>query len=222
MSSFPQIRSQLRTLESRTESSLSEYSGIIQSVSSSPSTTESTLIQDIESSLKQRQDLISQLNRIVDSDANSSATKLHQLQRHKEVLMEHKTEYQRAQATIEQERNRTNLLSSVRSDIATHRTRSATPGTGQDASSYMLEERSRIDNSHNLTDTLLAQAYETRDEFIRQRASLASVQRRILQSASHIPGLNTLISKVNTRKKRDSLILASLITLCILFIFFIR
>ena len=76
----------------------------------------------------------------------------------------------------------------------------------------MLTERSRIDNSHNLADSLLSQAYETRDHFARQRASLSSVQRRLAQTASYIPGLNTIIAKVNTRKKRDSLILATLIT----------
>ena len=30
-----------------------------------------------------------------------------------------------------------------------------------------------------------------------------------------IPGINTLIGKINTRKKRDSVILAGLISLCI-------
>lgn len=80
----------------------------------------------------------------------------------------------------------------------------------------MLNERSRIDNSNNMADSILAQAYETRDEFVRQRASLAGIQRRMMNTLSHVPGINTIIAKVNTRKKRDSLILASLITACVL------
>lgn len=86
----------------------------------------------------------------------------------------------------------------------------------------MLAERQRIDNTHGMADTLLAQAYETRDEFMRQRATLVNVQRRVMTAAAHIPGLNTLISKINTRKKRDSLIIAGLLTACILFLVFVR
>lgn len=84
----------------------------------------------------------------------------------------------------------------------------------------MLNERSRIDNSNSMADSLLAQAYETRDEFIRQRASLAGIQRRMLNTLSMVPGINTIIAKVNTRKKRDSLILAALVTTCVLLLLF--
>lgn len=86
----------------------------------------------------------------------------------------------------------------------------------------MLHERGRVDNSNNMTDTLLAQAYATREELLTQRASLANIQRRLFNTASSIPGINTVISKINTRKKRDSLILAVIITLGILFILFLR
>jgi Golgi SNAP receptor complex protein 1 len=220
MASFAQLRSQIRALETKTENRLSDYSGFVQSISSSPTETEIVIVKDIEDGLDKRETSIEALSRLVDSDPSASATKLHQLQRHKEVLTDHKTEFKRVKNAIQQERNRTNLLTSVRSDIANHRARSATPGMSE--ADYMLEERSRIDNSHNLADTLLAQAYETREEFVRQRASLANIQRRILQTVSHVPGLNTLISKVNTRKKRDSIIVASLITTCILFLFFFR
>lgn len=154
---------------------------------------------------------------MLDSDPSAPATKLHQVQRHKELLQEHKTAIKRIQSTIQQERNKTNLLSSVRTDIENYRNGS-TPTNVGDEQEYMRDERSRIDNSHNLADTILTQAYETRDEFMRQRANLTNIQNKVVHAASQIPGLNTLISKVNTRKKRDSLILATLITICILFI----
>jgi Golgi SNAP receptor complex protein 1 len=172
--------------------------------------------------LFQTEEVISTLARTLDADSSAPATKLHQVQRHKEILQEHKNEFKRIKSTIIQERNRTNLLSSVRTDIENHRVRSTPSGSNaNNEADYMLTERSRIDNSHNLADSLLSQAYETRDDFARQRASLSSVQRRLAQTASYIPGLNTIIAKVNTRKKRDSLILATLITACILFLLFI-
>lgn len=217
MASFGQLRAQLRALETRTDGLLSEYSTIVQTVAAYPTDAERAVCSNIDENLAKTEDAVGQLTRIVDSEGQSSAAKLHQLQRHREILADSRDQYRRLKGTCQQERNKKNLLSSVQSDIATYRSRSVTPGNEAD---YMIQERSRIDNSHNLADTLLAQAYETRDEFIRQRTSLANIQRKMLQTASHIPGLNTLIQKVNTRRKRDSLIIAFVITCCILFLFF--
>lgn len=217
MASFGQLRAQLRAFESRTDALLSEYSTITQTISAYPTDAERTVCSNIDENLSKTEQAVGQLTRIVDSEGQASAAKLHQLQRHREILQDSKDQYRRIKSTCQQERNKKNLLSSVQSDIATHRSRSVTPGNEAE---YMMQERSRIDNSHNLADTLLAQAYETREEFVRQRASLMNIQRKMLQTASHIPGLNTLIQKVNTRRKRDSLIVASVITCCILFLFF--
>jgi golgi SNAP receptor complex member 1 len=93
----------------------------------------------------------------------------------------------------------------------------------------LIEERDRIDHSLGIADSTLEQAYQTRNEFGRQRATLSSINRRLMQSASttltlsvwwvltigSIPGVNTLIGKINTRKKRDSLIIAVLLAICI-------
>ena len=73
-----------------------------------------------------------------------------------------------------------------------------------------------------MADSVLAQAYATNEEFASQRAALASINRRIKMSAAQIPGLNTLISKINTRKKRDSIIMAGLVSFCVLVLFFLR
>lgn len=167
--------------------------------------------------LLQRGDILAQLNREIESDAKVSTTHLHQVQRHREVLAEHRSEFSRIRSSLQHERNHLNLLSSVRDDITQHQQQQ---NEGRNADYYLMNERNRIDNSHSMADSLLAQAYETRDEFIRQRTTLSGVQRRLVGTLSQIPGINTIIAKVNTRKKRDSLILASLITFCVLLILF--
>ncbi len=72
---------------------------------------------------------------------------------------------------------------SVRNDIETHRARSTPSNNGRTTAEmeedYMLQERSMVDNSNNLADRLLAQAYETREEFSRQSATLANAQRKM-------------------------------------------
>lgn len=84
----------------------------------------------------------------------------------------------------------------------------------------MLDERARIDNSHDVVDGVLSQAYATNESFVRQRETLASINRRITLAASQVPGLNTLIGKISTRKRRDGVIMGGFIAFCFVVFFF--
>ena len=80
----------------------------------------------------------------------------------------------------------------------------------------MLEERNRIDRSHNVADGVLSQAYAINESFGVQRETLAGVNRRIVGAASQIPGVNSLIGRIGAKKKRDGIILGSFIAFCML------
>lgn len=85
----------------------------------------------------------------------------------------------------------------------------------------MLDERSRIDNSNNMMDSVLSQAYAVNENFGLQRETLASINRRITGAASVVPGLNSLIGKISAKKRRDGIIMGSFIAFCFLmFIYF--
>jgi len=84
-----------------------------------------------------------------------------------------------------------------------------------------LQERGRIDNSHNVADRVLSQAYAIREDFGLQRETMASVNRRIMGAASQMPGINSLMSRIGSKKRRDGIILGSFIAFCCLvFLFF--
>ncbi|KAK9240753.1 snare region anchored in the vesicle membrane C-terminus-domain-containing protein [Lipomyces kononenkoae] len=221
--SFGQLRSQARQLESQTESLFLTYSSFSQNPPPAPTEEEVRVVKDLEEKLAKREEILNTLSRILDSEQVSSATKLHHLQRHKEILAEHQKEFIRLKGVVEYERQHANLLSSVRNDIDTFRsTSSSAPVDPRREADYMLNERTRIDRSNSMVDNILSQAYATREEFGRQRQVLMNIQRRVTSTASRIPGINTLIAKINTRKKRDSLIIATLVSVCILFLFFLR
>lgn len=220
MPTFGQLRTQARSLETETETLLSRYAGFAQSLSASVMEDENKVVKNIEENLRKRGDILAQLNREIESDTKTSTTQLYQVQRHREVLAEHRNEFNRIRSNLQHDRNHLNLLSSVREDITQHQQQQQQAREGRDADYYLMNERNRIDNSNSMADSLLAQAYETRDEFVRQRTTLSGVQRRLVGTLSNIPGINTIIAKVNTRRKRDSLILASLITFCVLLILF--
>jgi Golgi SNAP receptor complex protein 1 len=164
--------------------------------------------------LEQRDGLVGQLSRLLDSESahSSSAVKQNNLARHREILSDHRRELARLKSTLTDARNRANLLSNVRSDIDAYR--SANPGQAE--ADYMLDERRRIDNSHTVTDSVLSQAYSVNENFRTQRETLANINRRIVGAASQVPGINSLMGRIGTKKRRDGIILGSFIAICFL------
>lgn len=86
----------------------------------------------------------------------------------------------------------------------------------------MIEERGRVDNSHNMMDGVLSQAYAINESFGVQRETLASINRRIVDAAGQVPGMNYLIGKIGTKKRRDAIILGCFIGFCFLMLLFFR
>jgi Golgi SNAP receptor complex protein 1 len=80
----------------------------------------------------------------------------------------------------------------------------------------MLDERGRIENSHNMADSVLSQAYAVNENFGLQRETLVGIQRRITGAAASIPGINGLMGRIGSKKRRDGIILGSFIAVCFL------
>ena len=66
---------------------------------------------------------------------------------------------------------------------------------------------------------MLSQAYATNESFALQRETLGSIQRRITGAAAQIPGINGLMQRIGSKKRRDGIILGSFIALCCLALF---
>ncbi|KAF2093083.1 V-snare-domain-containing protein [Rhizodiscina lignyota] len=213
---WAQLRQQARSLETQTETLFHTYSQYASATNIPPKPTEDEgrTESQLEDILEQRENLITQLSRLLDSESalTSSALKQNNLARHREVLAEHRRELQRLKSSINDARNKANLLSNVRSDIDAYR--SANPAQAE--ADYMLDERRRIDNSHSMADNVLSQAYAVNENFGLQRETLASINRRIVGAASQVPGINTLMSKISVKKRRDGVILAVFIAFCFL------
>lgn len=211
----------------KTEGIFHKYSAFSTTPTAKASEEERTLERQLEELFDQRDSVIANLSRILDSEPNSSTAKLQNLLRHREVLADHRKEFGRIKSSIQHARDRENLLSSVRNDINQYHSSSARGGNRDrfaelDEEEYMLDERQRLDSSHNMADSVLAQAYAINSSFSEQRAMLQNAQRRIMMAAGRIPGINAIIGKINTRKKRDSVIIALLISFCALLLLWLR
>ncbi|KAF2733167.1 V-snare-domain-containing protein [Polyplosphaeria fusca] len=217
---WAQLRQQARSLETQTENLFHTYSqyAAITNIPTKPSEEEQKTEAQLQDVLEKREALVNQLSRLLDSESahSSSAVKQNNLARHREILHDHRRELSRLKSNIQDARNKANLLSNVRSDINAYR--AANPEQAE--ADYMLDERSRLDNSHNVADSVLSQAYAVNENFRLQRESLASIQRRIVGAASQVPGINSLIGRIGAKKRRDGIILGAFIAFCVLVLFF--
>lgn len=162
--------------------------------------------------MPKRTTLLSTLARTLDSEPTPSALKTTNLSRHREILTQHRTELSRLKSQIAHARSRANLLSTVRSDISAYR--SSQPGAAE--AEYMLDERRRLDNSHNMADGVLSQAYAVQENFGLQREMLGGISRRITGAAAQVPGINGLMQRIGSKRRRDGIILGAFIAFCFL------
>lgn len=139
----------------------------------------------------------------------------------REKFQEHRRDLARLKVQLNQARDRANLMSHVRNDINAHRAGNGAAGGGGGAltgeaaeAEYMLGERGRIDRSHDMVDSTLSQAYAVNENFALQRETLNNINRRITLAASQVPGINTLIGRISSRKRRDGIIMGSFIAMC--------
>ncbi|KAL1891882.1 protein transport protein gos1 [Sporothrix stenoceras] len=227
-SGWTQLRQQVRSLESQTESSLHTYSqfSATSSIPLKPSEEEKQTEKKLEELLSKRENIIQKLTRILDSDPNltASAVKQNNLALLREKYEEHRRDMSRLKVQLNHARDRVNLMAHVRQDINAHRAGGdgAEGGlTGEAAEAeYMLGERSRIDNSHDMVDSVLSQAYAVNENFGLQRETLTNINRRITLAASQVPGINTLIGRISSKKRRDGIIMGSFIAMCFLVFWF--
>ncbi|KAK5108593.1 hypothetical protein LTR62_008169 [Meristemomyces frigidus] len=213
--SWAQVRQQARAQETQTETLFHTYAQYASKSDLDPKPSEDELRteEQLNDILEKRTALLQSLSRLLDSEPTPSALKSTNLSRHREILQQHRTELSRLKANITQTRDRTALLSNVRSDLRHYQARDNPEGAEAD---YMLDERRRLDNSHNVVDSVLSQAYATQESFGLQRETLGSIQRRITGAAAQVPGINGLMQRIGSKKRRDGIILGSFIAVCVL------
>jgi len=177
---------------------------------------------NIENIQQEIESLLSQLSGINDEMAGyaagageaRSAAIHHTLQRHAEILQDYKQEFNKTSANIASLMEREELLSSVQSDISHYR------GGGKEMNKKMdslQRELEHTRNSERLIDEQINIALETRDNLVNQREILKAVQTKLNDLSSKFPLINSLVNKINLRKRRDTIILGSVIGLCLVF-----
>ncbi|NWR76371.1 GOSR1 protein, partial [Centropus bengalensis] len=143
-----------------------------------------------------------------------NAALMHTLQRHRDILQDYTHEFHKTKANFLAIRERENLLGSVRKDIESYKSGS---GVNNRRTELFLKEHEHLRNTNNLIHSFFpfsSIAMATKENMTSQRGMLKSIQSKMNTLANRFPAVNSLIQRINLRKRRDSLILGSIIGIC--------
>ncbi|KAF7656782.1 hypothetical protein LDENG_00036290 [Lucifuga dentata] len=143
--------------------------------------------------------------------ASHNAALRHTLQRHRDILQDYTHEFHKTKSNFLSLREREDLLGSVHRDIESYKSSS---GVNNRRTELFLKEHEHLRNSDRLIDNAISIAMAAKDNITFQRGMLKSIQTRVTTLANRFPAINSLVQKINLRKRRDSLILGAVIGVC--------
>lgn len=224
MSEFSKLRTTSISISTKVSNSLSQLTSMGNSPTATPTVEELQLIENIQTDMLSFQSLLKEIQLLIDSnDPTITPNKVKQLQRSRDEYKRFENDFSKIKRNIQTSRDRLNLISDARMDIDQHNTRNRAAGNQsqqQTDDEYYLQERQNVMNSHNIMDSLINQVMETRDEFMRQRNVLETVGNRLESSISKIPGINTVLNQIDSRHRKNAIIITIVSLVCLIILWF--
>ncbi|VVC90473.1 Golgi SNAP receptor complex member 1 [Leptidea sinapis] len=210
--SWEELRKQARALENDIDIKLVGFSKLGMS-SSSPLSSESEplinaddMFDNMTMELQQLLNRLSSINDKMADVAPSTAATMHTLKRHREILMDYQQEFSKTSARVRARREREELLGGG----------SPPPNSvaGLSRRDQYSKETSHLHSSHILVDEQINIAMEAREHLTSQRQVFKRMQTRFNDITNRFPMLNSLMFRINARKRRDSLIVGVVVAVC--------
>uniref|UniRef100_A0A672G5P2 Golgi SNAP receptor complex member 1 n=1 Tax=Salarias fasciatus TaxID=181472 RepID=A0A672G5P2_SALFA len=230
---FTHLRKQARQLENELDLKLVSFSKLCTSYSGSSSSSQGHRTRDSRSdSLGSSHDnmlvamtaeleqLLTNLTGVnekmveyinIPGGVSHNAALMHTLQRHRDILQDYSHEFHKTKSNFLSLREREDLLGSVHRDIESYK---SSTGVNNRKTELFLKEHEHLRNSDRLIDNAISIAMATKENITFQRGMLKSIQTRVTTLANRFPAINSLIQKINLRKRRDSLLLGGVIGVC--------
>lgn len=188
-------------------------SGMGASSSSSSSTSvedEATLRHDIQRTLTTLQDLVAtQLQPASEKLGTQSSSLL--VKRYREIIYDLSGDFEKSRQSHTRKIERMKLME------GSNASKPNSLEIDNDGMDSLMRERSHINNSTSAAAAVINQATEIRNDLRNQGMSLGKVQSTMGQILGNIPGINTLVAKIKSKKSKDDMIIIGVIASCILF-----
>jgi Golgi SNAP receptor complex protein 1 len=219
------LRKQARQLENEIDAKLMSFSklcsnyvardqsshhlGLDSSSTPTPSSFDAMSI-DIEKLLERLSDINKRMGDAIPALPGPNAAATHTLQRHHEISQDYRREFERTKANIRNFRSREDLLMNNNADINT------TEGVSSRRQDYYLREMGHLNSSHKLIDRNLELASTLKKELAQQRRYFLNIAHKINTVANRFPLMNNILQKIKIKKRKDSLVLGSVIAICLI------
>ncbi|CAH0549618.1 unnamed protein product [Brassicogethes aeneus] len=149
---------------------------------------------------------LSQVNERLSEQPVSGAAMLHTLQRHRDISADLSREFNKTNSQHNYRKDRDDLLKGSNENFRSD-------GVNNRRDIY-LKENQHAHNSDRLVNEQITIAMETRENLTTQRQHLKRLQTRFNDISNRYPLINSLIQRINLRKRRDSIILGLLVSAC--------
>uniref|UniRef100_A0A3P9IQA0 Golgi SNAP receptor complex member 1 n=1 Tax=Oryzias latipes TaxID=8090 RepID=A0A3P9IQA0_ORYLA len=213
--SWEDLRKQARQLENELDLKLVSFSKLCTSYSNHDQRSRSNSFSQSQDNVlvamtTELEHLLTKLTAVNDKMAeyinspgasSHNAALMHTLQRHRDILKDYSHEFYKTKNNFYTLREREDLLGSVHRDIESYK---SSTGVNNRRTELFLKEHEHLRNI----------AMATKENITFQRGMLKSIQTRVTTLANRFPAINSLIHKINLRKRRDSLILGGVIGIC--------
>ncbi|KAI7834045.1 hypothetical protein BX661DRAFT_176531 [Kickxella alabastrina] len=217
---WEQLLRDVRELEMRFDMQIAEYMKFVQ-----PTSPRATISSGSARNAASRQSCLrleSELNTVL-GDLNAVIGEMGEtvqqqrgsarvLERHQGMYADYVREFQRYRTNVQASLARAELMD-------------GSQGTGVSGNigdrDRLVMERSRIDQAHTDIDMVLDQAFSVRQDLAEQRSMLGGVTSRMVDVTERIPGVNLLLGRIRSRKRKEKVVLAITMAICISILLFV-
>mmetsp|Transcript_20066 Transcript_20066/g.50769 ORF Transcript_20066/g.50769 Transcript_20066/m.50769 type:complete len:225 (-) Transcript_20066:35-709(-) len=208
MHQWEELRRRARQMESDIDTKLIQFNKLAVSPSSEDNGA-SALCTELESLLMQLSETNEHMVRFSQGLSPGEAARPGQvLQRHRELLHEYDREFRKIRSNITEQRERDELLGSVRADIGEYRT------AASQRMESLVRERGSAQGSLRTTEQILAGAAATYDSLRSQRGLYGNISTKLAVFRSKLPSIDSLLGRIQRRRKVESMILAGVVSVC--------
>ncbi|KAM0823562.1 hypothetical protein ACQ4PT_070793 [Festuca glaucescens] len=207
-SSWDALRKQARRLEAQLDDQMIAYRKLVSMKSDG---SENDIEADIERSLKQLQQVNSQMQTWVSSGGSEVLS--HTLTRHMEILQDLTQEFYRLRSSLRVKQQHASLLDLRDFDRAKFDVEEA----GE--SEALLREQAAISRNSGQVDTVISQAQATLGALMSQRSTFGGITTKISNVSSRIPTINHVLASIRRKKSMDTIILSLVASVCAFLMF---
>ncbi|GBG25980.1 Golgi SNAP receptor complex member 1-1 [Hondaea fermentalgiana] len=210
MQSWKDLRRAAKAQENALESALARYVKVDVDANNPEAVgeVEAALETEIGTLLRNLDESIDKLVSCTTQDRPPTSTA--QIQRLREILRDQTSTFRMNQKKLNSRRESLSLQRFMARDGAR-----AGGSADRDAETLLIREQDSIQNATHAAGNIIDQASAVHGELLSQRARFMGTTDRLVDMGRRVPGINTLIKRIQDKRTRDNTILALVIAVCV-------